>query len=109
MISETEYDGAVAEFLREKGVTRCPTVCVVPTRASLTDADRDALRRYHENREAARRARLHRYDRLRLRAGPGSGAGRPAVSTGVPLIFGPLAIIDGAGFSGPGNAASASP
>src|SRR5690242_19298469 len=27
MISDTEYARAVAEFVRRKGVTRCPTVC----------------------------------------------------------------------------------
>jgi hypothetical protein len=57
MISETEYVQAIAEFLSEKGVTRCPTVCVAPTRASVSDADRVALRSHAEIREAVRRSR----------------------------------------------------
>ena len=59
-MSENEYAAAVAEFLRKKGVTRCPTACVVPTRA----ADRAALRDYDAAREAARQERLNRYQQL---------------------------------------------
>jgi len=29
-MSEADYEAAVAAFLKKKGVTRCPTVCVVP-------------------------------------------------------------------------------
>ena len=43
-MSENEYAAAVAEFLRKKGVTRCPTACVVPTHGKVTEADRAALR-----------------------------------------------------------------
>jgi hypothetical protein len=57
MISETEYARAIAEFLSEKSVTRCPTVCVAPTHASVSDADRVALRSHAETREAVRRTR----------------------------------------------------
>ena len=57
MLSETEYAQAVAAFLSEKGVTRCPTVCLAPTRASVSDADRVALRSHAEIREAMQRAR----------------------------------------------------
>ena len=57
MISDTEYARAVAEFLSERGVTRCPTACVVPTLASVSDADRVALRSHAETRETVRRAR----------------------------------------------------
>jgi hypothetical protein len=63
-MSETEYDTAVAEFMRKKGVTRCPTACVVPTRASVTEADRDALRSYDAAREAARLAKLRNFQQL---------------------------------------------
>jgi hypothetical protein len=62
--SETEYAAAVAEFLRKKGVTRCPTVCAVPTRGSTTEADRAALRNYNEAREAARLERLNSYRQM---------------------------------------------
>src|SRR5579863_6342260 len=46
MMSETEYASAVAEFLSKKGITRCPTACIVPTHASVPEADRTALRDY---------------------------------------------------------------
>jgi hypothetical protein len=60
-MSETEYASAVAEFLKKRRVTRCPTACVVPTRASVTEADRVALRDYDAAREAARQAKSHNH------------------------------------------------
>ncbi len=57
-MSQGEYEAAVAEFLRKKGVTRCPTVCLAPTHTEISPADRAALSR----REAAldeRREKLH--------------------------------------------------
>jgi len=48
---------AVAEFIRAKGVTRCPTVFVSVTRANLTSTDRAELERHAEAQEAARLAR----------------------------------------------------
>jgi hypothetical protein len=35
---------AVAEFIRTKGITRCPTACVLPTQGLVTAADRAAPR-----------------------------------------------------------------
>ena len=64
MISETEYARAIAEFLLKRTVTRCPTACVVPTRASLTEADRTALRDYDAAREVARQAKLRNYHQI---------------------------------------------
>jgi hypothetical protein len=64
MMSETEYARAVAEFMRKKGVTRCPTVCVVPTHASVDEADRTALRDYDAAREASRQAKLRNYQQM---------------------------------------------
>ena len=58
-MSDTDYAKAVAEFLSKKGITRCPTVCIVPTRASVAETDRAALRNYEAAREAARLARQH--------------------------------------------------
>lgn len=63
-MSETEYAKAVAEFMSRKGITRCPTVCVVPTHASVTEADREALRDYDAARETARQAKLHHYQQM---------------------------------------------
>jgi hypothetical protein len=47
---------AVAEFIRTKGVTRCPTACVLPTQGLVDVADRAALEEYAINRERLRQA-----------------------------------------------------
>ena len=62
--NETEYAAAVAEFLRKKAITRCPKVCMAPTRGSPTEADRAALRNYHEAREAARIEKLRSHQQM---------------------------------------------
>ncbi|HTT80639.1 MAG TPA: hypothetical protein VMF86_13250 [Stellaceae bacterium] len=64
MMSELEYAGAVAEFMRKKGVTRCPTAFVVPTHASVGEADRAALRNHEAAREAVRQEKLRSYQQL---------------------------------------------
>ena len=62
--SEHNHQAIIAEYIRTKGVTRCPTACVVPTQASVTEADRAALKEYAVERarqrreKAAARARL---------------------------------------------------
>lgn len=63
-MTETEYAKAVAEFMSRRGVTRCPTVCVVPTHASVGEADRNALRDYEAAREEARLAKLRNYQQM---------------------------------------------
>jgi hypothetical protein len=57
-MTKAEYQAAVAAYLAKKGVTRCPTVCVVPTRANIAEDDRAAYRNYVETKEAARLERL---------------------------------------------------
>ncbi len=57
-MSRGEYEAAVAAYLKSKTVTRCPTVCAVPTQASVAEADRLAYRAYIAAREAARLERL---------------------------------------------------
>jgi len=57
-MSLADYEAAVAAFLRSKGVTRCPTVCAVPTQASVAEADRAAYRDYVAAQEAARLEKL---------------------------------------------------
>ena len=57
-MSEADYEAAVAAYLRTKGVTRCPTGCVVPTQATVAEADRAAYRDYVAAREAARLEKL---------------------------------------------------
>jgi hypothetical protein len=57
-MSRDEYEAALAAYLRSKTITRCPTVCAVPTQASVGEADRLAYRAYVTAREAQRRERL---------------------------------------------------
>jgi hypothetical protein len=80
MISDTDYTRAVAEFLSEREVTRCPTVCVAPTLASVSDADRVALRSHAEIRETVRRARRRAMQQMiapRRAAHDNCAAGQP--------------------------------
>jgi len=56
-MSQQDDEMAIAEFIRAKGVTRCPTVCVNVTQANLTSTDRAELKRYDEAQEAVRLAR----------------------------------------------------
>ena len=51
---QIDYEAAVADFLRNKGATRCPTVFVAPTAGSVTDGDKAALRDHQASREASR-------------------------------------------------------
>jgi hypothetical protein len=57
-ISDRDSATEVAEFIRTKGVTRCPTACVLPTQASVADTDREALGEYAARRAERRRARV---------------------------------------------------
>ena len=60
-MSQAQYESALAEFLRKKSVTRCPTACVAPTHTAVAQADRLALRSYSAAREAARMEKLRNY------------------------------------------------
>jgi 7-keto-8-aminopelargonate synthetase-like enzyme len=57
IFSDRGSEAAVAEFIRTKGVTRCPTACVLPTQAAVAAADQAALQEYAAAREQVRRAR----------------------------------------------------
>ena len=57
-MSQTDYETAIAHYLETKSVTRCPTVCAVPTQATIADADRAAYRDYVAAKEAARLSRI---------------------------------------------------
>jgi hypothetical protein len=57
-ISSNDYEAAVAAFIRSKGVTRCPTACLVRTQASVPAADRAALEVYEAERARSRRTNL---------------------------------------------------
>jgi hypothetical protein len=58
--AEPGMQAAIAEFIRTHGVTRCPTACVLPTQASVTAHDREALTAYAQSRDRLRRARAAR-------------------------------------------------
>jgi hypothetical protein len=55
---QTDYEAALADFLSNKGVTRCPTACAAQTRGTVADADRATLRSYGDAQEVARREKL---------------------------------------------------
>jgi hypothetical protein len=57
-MTQSEYAAQVEEFMRRRGVTRCPTACVVPTHGAVAESDRNQLRHYNEAREAARLEKL---------------------------------------------------
>ncbi len=44
-MSQSEYDAAIAAFIRSKGITRCPTACVVRTQGTVSKSDREALQK----------------------------------------------------------------
>jgi hypothetical protein len=54
---ESDREAAVAEFIRSKGITRCPTACVLPTQGSVAAADQAALEEYATMRDRTRRAK----------------------------------------------------
>ena len=60
----SDYEAVIAEFVRTKGITRCPTACVLPTQGSIDPADQVALEKHavaHERlrqTKAAARARV---------------------------------------------------
>ena len=58
LTSDEDCASEVAEYIRVKGVTKCPTACVLPTQASVADADREALGEYAARRAERRRARV---------------------------------------------------
>jgi hypothetical protein len=62
MTSKTEQE-AIAEFIRLKGVTRCPTVCAGPTQAKPAPTDLVELQKHVAAQEAARLAKYpsHRH------------------------------------------------
>jgi hypothetical protein len=60
-----EYAVALAMFIRDRGITRCPTACALPTQATVAAADRAALADYAARRERVR----ERSSAARRRAG----------------------------------------
>jgi len=64
-----DREAAVAEFIRTKGVTRCPTACVLPTQGRVAAADRAALKEHAIERDRIRRERIAARDRSIWAAG----------------------------------------
>lgn len=64
--SEHNCDSVIAEYIQKKGVTRCPTACVVPTQASVSKADQAALEEYAVERARQRREKAVARARLLL-------------------------------------------
>jgi hypothetical protein len=58
ILRRNEHQAEVDAYIRDQGVTRCPTACVTHTTASLTAADRAALERHAAWRERLRRERM---------------------------------------------------
>ena len=42
-MTQEEYARLIADFIREHGVRRCPTACVLPTQGRISAADRARL------------------------------------------------------------------
>jgi hypothetical protein len=59
-VTRSEDAAAIAAFITSKGITRCPTVCLLPTQGSVSAADRAALRRRARALDERRRIRAQR-------------------------------------------------
>jgi hypothetical protein len=55
---ESHHEAAVAEFIRTRGIKRCPTACVLPTQGSIAAADRAALSEYAMARDRVRQGKV---------------------------------------------------
>jgi len=53
----SDYEAVIAEFIRTKGITRCPTACVLPTQGSIDAADQAALEKHAVAQERLRQAK----------------------------------------------------
>jgi hypothetical protein len=70
----SDYEAVIAEFIRTKGITRCPTACVLPTQGSVDAADRAALEKHAVAQERLRQAKAAARARLFWNSSPpGSG------------------------------------
>ena len=55
VFADDDSAAAIAEFIRTRGITRCPTACVLPTQGLVGAADRAALEEYAVARDRMRR------------------------------------------------------
>jgi hypothetical protein len=59
-----DYETVIAEFIRTRGITRCPTACLLPTQGSIDSADQAALERHAATQERLRQAKAAARARL---------------------------------------------
>ena len=59
-----DSEAVIAEFIRTKGITRCPTACVLPTQGSIDAADRVALEQHAVAQERVRQTKAAARSRL---------------------------------------------
>jgi hypothetical protein len=55
---KSNHEAAVAELIRKRGITRCPTACVLPSQGSIAAADQTALAEYATARDQVRQAKV---------------------------------------------------
>jgi hypothetical protein len=72
----SDYEAVIAEFIRTKGITRCPTACVLPTQGSVDAADRAALEKHAVAQERLRQAKAAARTRLFWNTSPSPGGGK---------------------------------
>jgi hypothetical protein len=58
VFADDDSAAAIAEFIRTRGITRCPTACVLPTQGLVGAADRAALEEYAVARDRTRREKM---------------------------------------------------
>src|SRR5207244_3026919 len=56
VFADDDSAAAIAEFIRTKGITRCPSACVLPTQGLVAAADQVALEEHAVARDRLRRA-----------------------------------------------------
>jgi hypothetical protein len=64
IMDQEEHQTAVVEFIRKKGITRCPTACAFRTQGTVPAADRAALENYAAAREWLRERKIAARRRL---------------------------------------------
>ena len=71
-----DCEAVIAEFIRTKGITRCPTACVLPTQGSIDAADRVALEKHAVAQERVRQTKAAARARLFWSAPPPARTGK---------------------------------
>jgi hypothetical protein len=74
-------DTVIAEFIRTRGITRCPTACLLPTQGSVDAADRAALEQHAMTQEKLRLAKATARARLFWNAPPSTQRDKKAVES----------------------------